>query len=353
MKKILGFGADRGGCGWYRMRQPINALKGLADISLLEGGESEAIIADKVDWADVLVCRPSLNINILRFVKNEGKKRIIMDFDDNYWELDPKGSLYRNWGQNEVKIGNEWLWQNGRDGFNMFENRRRLVNLEEAISLADVITVTTPILKEAMDNVHHDVRMLPNYVDLSLYPEGEYKDPNKKNEFRVAWAGGNNHDGDLLEILPQFHKLMEQKDVVLYFIGNDYSYNLKKYGDRVRFSNWVEFQAHPMRLKFLDIDVAVIPLEANTFNQYKSEVKFTEWSALKVPSIVRDVNPYSLVINSSLSVPIKTNDKLLDGIKLLRDKNKANLIAQNAFSWVKNERNLENSKNYILDVYTI
>jgi len=350
---ILGFNADRGGCGWYRIRQPLNAIKGKCDTRLIEGTESNEKVVELVEGAGVVVCRPLTNLEAMRLMKSE-KKRIVLDFDDNYFELNPYSSLYKIWGQSEVQDSTgKWVWLNGVDGFDMFRNRRMLVDIEERISLADVITVTTPILQEELQKVHKDVRVLPNYFNPQLYPDVELKNKSKGSEFRIAWAGGNNHDMDLIEVLADIEKLVqEDKDVVFYVIGNDYRRLLKKH-DRIRFVPWIEFQAHPFQLKSLDIDVAIIPLKDDRFNSFKSEVKFTEWSALGIPSIVKNVKPYSEVIETSTCIPFKTNSEMLSGIKALKDKNKANLIAKNAKSWAWSERNVDKFVNYIYDVYTL
>jgi hypothetical protein len=46
------------------------------------------------------------------------------------------------------------------------------------------------------------------------------------------------------------------------------------------------------------------------FNEYKSEVKFTEFTALGVPSVVKNMLPYSLVVNEKTVIHTRIKKSL-------------------------------------------
>ena len=136
--------------------------------------------------------------------------------------------------------------------------------------------------------------------------------------------------GDWEEIKePLARVLADYPEVTLHIMGSYYRNQFKDFEDRITRYPWYPFKAYTYRLKTLGLDGAIIPLEDKPFNEYKSEVKFTEFTALGVPSVVKDMLPYSLVINENNSYPYKNKEEfevkfrtMLEDIKSGRAQNK-------------------------------
>ena len=66
----------------------------------------------------------------------------------------------------------------------------------------------------------------------------------------------------------------------------------------------ITFRGYTFRLKTLGLDGAIILLESKPFNEFKSEIKFVEFTALGVPSLVKNMLPYSEMVKSRIGYMI-------------------------------------------------
>src|SRR6478735_4447447 len=128
--KILSLIVDRGGCGWYRVRQPFNMIN--------EHTTSEAHVMDKDDdpigmlealWqSDILLVRQGAEVGIdaIRNSVNEYahemkynrgfKAKIVIDIDDNVEMISPYSQHYKEYGLNEFydTQNKQHIWKNGQ-----------------------------------------------------------------------------------------------------------------------------------------------------------------------------------------------------------------------------------------------
>lgn len=353
---ILSLPVDEGGCGWYRVRQLIETLEdeGLANTYILDGDESEKELALAIEAADIILARSGTGPFVRQIKTMDPDKVIVFDHDDYTFETLPTNESYRNFGTSQVQMNGVDIWVNNRDGFNQYRNLWSMKEMEFLLMASDLNTSPTEYLSNKWAEYNGKAAVIPNAIDFSLYPELEIKDPAKGSEIRIGWQGGVSHAGDFDGIGEAIKRVMDRyKEVVFYSVGSSYDWFFKGYMNRLRKFGWLPFKAHPYRMASLDLDIAVIPLADEKFNDYKSEIKFSEFSALRVPCLVSDRRPYNEVCKDGNNcLAYKTTKEFEEKLcELIEDGKARSRLAHNANKWVKKERDLRKIAPEALKVY--
>ena len=365
--QVLFLPVDDGGCGWYRIRQFDEAFKFREDVRsyLMDGKEPSNEQLELIKSSDVIVGRLG-DYEYIKLIKEEinPDKKIVFDHDDNTMDVLPTSEHYKEFGTEDAWAlvnGNlKPIWVTGlTEGFNRYKNLSLQMNLLYILASADLITSPVQKLLDFYQQFgSRDVKtgIVHNALNFDLYPEGEFipKDK-KKGEIRIGWQGGISHLGDWEEIKePMARVLADYPEVTLHIMGSYYRNQFKDFEDRITRYPWYPFKAYTYRLKTLGLDGAIIPLEDKPFNEYKSEVKFTEFTALGVPSVVKNMLPYSLVVNEKNSYPYKNKEEfevkfraMLEDIKSGKAQNKV----IEGKKWVKEERSLEKEAGEVVKLY--
>ena len=365
--QVLFLPTDEGGCGWYRIKQFDEAFKFRDDVKsyLMDGKEPSNEQLELIKSADVIVGR-LYDYQYFKLIKEEidPNKKIVFDHDDNTMEVLPTSEHYKEFGTEDAWAlvnGNlKPVWVTGlTEGFNRYKNLSLQMNLLYILASADLITSPVQKLLDFYQQFgSRDVKtgIVHNALNFDLYPEGEFipKDK-KKGEIRIGWQGGISHLGDWEEIKePLARVLKDYPEVTLHILGSYYKNQFKEVKDRITRYPWYPFRGYTFRLKTLGLDGAIIPLEDKPFNEYKSEVKFTEFTALGVPSVVKNMLPYSLVVNEKNSYPYKNKEEfevkfraMLEDIKSGKAQNKV----IEGKKWVKEERSLEKEAGEVVKLY--
>ncbi len=289
--------ANPDGCLWYRVLQHTrmaNKLK-LADCQYLDLNLEEDMLKQVLLKADVFLVRLSQMLpDVLKWLKEFGvKKPVVLDIDDAIEDINPLADHYRVLGTEQVKMKDgSFLWQDNHNGFNHFANRQRLEDYKEAIRGVDAVITTTLEMKNWLDAYGHPVCIIPNSINLDLFPR--VKDPAKK-EIRLVWSGGASHFADLEEIRPALESVMrDYPQLHFYSLGMSFGRIVRDLPkDRVHTAGWVQAEAHGYRLACTDPDISICPLTDSKFNRMKSSIKYYEMSALSVPTLARNIPPYS------------------------------------------------------------
>lgn len=365
--QVLFLPTDDGGCGWYRIRQFHEALQLRSDVRsiLLDNKESGDRVIECIEDADIIVAR-LLDLPYVKKIKEEiaPEKKIVFDHDDNTMEVLPTSEHYGEFGTEDawaVVDGQlKPIWVTGlTENFNRYRNLDGQMGLLYLLACADLITTPVQKLldyylqfgsKEVKGGIVH------NALNFDLYPEGIFipKDK-KKGEIRLGWQGGVSHMGDWDEIKePLARVIKDYPEVTLHILGSYYKNQFKEIEDRITRYPWYPFRAYTYRLKTLGLDGAIIPLESKPFNEYKSEVKFVEFTALGVPSVVKDMLPYSKVINEQNSYPYKTPEEFEEKLRAMIEDiktGKAKKRVEAGLKWVKEERDLNKEAGELVKLY--
>jgi len=365
--QVLFLPVDDGGCGWYRIRQFDEAFKFREDVRsyLMDGKEEANRQVEMINAADVVVGRLG-DYQYFKLIKEDiaPDKKMVFDHDDNTMEVLPTSEHYKEFGTEDAWAllnGNlKPIWVTGlTEGFNRYKNLSSQMSLLYILACADLITTPVQKLldfylqfgsKEVKGGIVH------NALNFDLYPVGEFipKDK-KKGEIRIGWQGGVSHMGDWEEIKePLARVLKDYPEVTLHILGSYYKNQFKEVKDRITRYPWYPFRGYTFRLKTLGLDGAIIPLEDKEFNEYKSEIKFTEFTQLGVPSVVKNMLPYSEVITEQNSYPYKDNAEfeakfraMLEDIK----KGRAQSKVIEGQKWVKKDRDIVKEAGEVVKLY--
>lgn len=204
------------------------------------------------------------------------KFKILYDIDDHLFEI-PK------WNQ----------------AYQYYEANKEFC--EQIIREVDGVVTSMPFLKNEMEYYNPNVSIVKNYMLKSMWGNfTERKEENKKP--RILYPCSGNHfahqhtyeknGGDIKETLLNFiSKTTDKYDWV--FVGA-FPLELKDkiQNKEIEFHKWQDIFSYPMFLNNLKCDIGIAPLEVNKFNRSKSDIKLLEYSALKIPGIYTNIEPY-------------------------------------------------------------
>ncbi len=380
--RVLYLPSDDGGCGHHRMRmwdKAFNDYK-LADSVTLDPSEDERMTKAAIEYADVVVSR----LNTLEYFKlikkTYHKKVVVFDHDDNTLETKPSNPAYKDFGTIDAwipikdvksteyykqasigvklqmeKEGAVPLWVTGiTDGFNRFNNLEFQTGLIYALTACNLATAPTPRLTQLWGKYSELVAVVPNCLDFKYYPDVEVKRKRSKGEVRIGWSGGSSHSADLKTIIPTLLELKKKYNIKLVISGSHFPELFDRLGGLVEYHAWTKWEAHPYRMKLLDLDMAIIPLaDDESFNIYKSELKMMEFAGLKVPMIIKDQEPYAHYIERNKNCLAYKDDKELMVCfeKMISGKADRENLIKNAYNWVKTHRDIEKIAPEVVNVY--
>lgn len=250
------------GCGNYRVIQPYQLMEQQLQ---LEGGLIHGLPA-AMDIAslqpDIVLLQMPFDPQIeetLRHYRQLCPAKIIMEYDDYFVNLPVKN-------HNRLKLPKDIVSR-----------------LKRTTAQADHLVVSTEALASAYQGFHSDIRVALNRLAPQLW--GELCAVRRQgNKPRIGWAGGNSHEGDLAIIRPLADALGDEVEWV--FMG------MKPDIASCEFHRGVPFDWYPQKLASLGLDLALVPLEINLFNECKSNLRLLELGACGIPVICSDIEPY-------------------------------------------------------------
>lgn len=348
--KIMVIPVFRDGSSFYRVTQPYEEMirQDLADVCMCKPTELETpefwIAIKECDFVVVRMANSSFVLDWLdKFVPN---KKVIVDLDDNIWDVNPYQDIYRWHGTKEVKhIGDkeEWLWKDGEADFNIRRNKRRLARDESLFKRAELVTVSTPRLQKLVKQYNDNVEVVYNALNFDNWKPYKLE----KNEFRIGWAGGVSHYADMMEVKEDVRYILEKyKNAKLVLAGSVFDGFIKDLPkDQVEVLPWVDIEAHPYRTILMNLDLAIIPLAKNEFNSCKSCVKWYEFASIKVPTVATNYPPYADEMPKSALV-----DNFREKMEvIINSQDYAQKIADESYDWVVKNRDIKKHAKKLYD----
>lgn len=327
MIKALYFLRDNGGCGWYRVNQPLThaGASKLMQVRRVEKGAPSEEIEEKINWCDIIIV-PRLSegpfIYALKEFRNQGKK-VVIDWDDNIFCVSPLSPHYEDYGTENYSHnypgGRLDVWVDKKN-IDLEKNKKRLEAAKNALSMCDMITCTTDTLASVMRQFNDNVKVLPNCIDVNLWQKLNFS---PRNNIRMGWFGGHSHYEDWLviaNVLPEFMKA--NPNVTLVLMGAKFDGTLRNVDPaRIEYHPWVDTNAYPYKAAILDLDFAVIPLLHSKFNICKSAIKWIEMASLSVPSVTSYVTPYKemadIVQDNGIFIENNNAKEWMEGLNLM------------------------------------
>ncbi len=183
-------------------------------------------------------------------------------------------------------------------------NRYRECRPHIALALADanVVTCSTPTLVSAIGEFASKVHVLPNYLPDHIWGPvlvGPRPETKPSQPLRIGYCGGNAHGADVQMIESVLVDLLDEftGDVHLWFWGMRPSDEMLAredvFWEPVAIGDYAEFVEY---FGTQHADIFIAPLENTLFNRCKSGLKFLEYSALGVPGVYSQLDPYQELV---------------------------------------------------------
>jgi len=206
---------------------------------------------------------------------------MVIDIDDNVWETPERSGAYKYF----------------------YPGSEHLKTISSILNGTNYITTTNGYLKNKITKRHNfnfnKVTILPNYIDLNVY---NYKNIHKKqrDSIRIMYYGTNTHFNDLAGnngFLNALSKLMAEYPTLEIITAGFF---LPEFKEKFKKQYWslvgeqdIYDWANKLWSKMCGIcDFAVAPLLESTFTKSKSNIKYLECSAGKLPMVCQDLPQY-------------------------------------------------------------
>lgn len=304
---------------YYRLNVPIRTAVelGLNVQAVVDGNDAHVSAEARVQnfcEADVVLMYqpvgpiPLTNIKgVQSFIpsKRDGKWKwppsIVLETDDNLFNLSPLNPAYKNLGirdmeGNALEPGHEIgvvqngqkrvLWRDGDGGFDVRRNNQTLASYREMLTLADAVTCSTEAVKQAVlkEVTPRRVKVFPNLVRFDDYEQVDLKEDTKK--IKILWQGGIAHYEDWYPLRDALGSITKRYPEVHWIIwGAQYPWvNSLMPAHRYTFKGWCAYQEYKLRLVTIGHDIAIAPLQNHIFNRCRSAIKWYEASVLRKPA---------------------------------------------------------------------
>lgn len=279
--------SDQNGCGSYRAYVPALGMQDR------ETAENVGFILQRQIHAldqpglfediDVLVLQRSVGL-LFRDIMKECRKRgiaTIFETDDDLFKVQRGNPSAWFWGQKKIqRILRDQLGMADRIVVSTIPLQRRMQE-ETQRPLTDILV--------CMNHLHPKIWGAENFMRTMPFPG---------NKIVIGWQGSTTHDTDFKMALPALQRILQERsDVVLRLFGSvPASIKGVLPENRFEWSKGVPFEFYPATLKYLNFDIGIAPITDSHFNRAKSNIKWLEYSALRVPSVCSSVYPYATSI---------------------------------------------------------
>lgn len=240
---------------YYRSRGPFSRIqKEYPDIEVIQLSYS-SMFEPEINWADLVagdilfLSRPA-QPEMAEVVKLANKMNlpVWVDYDDLLLSVPD--------------------WNRTKSYYDSPEVR---ASIEQILQMAQVVTVTTPMLKRRLSIYNDNIHIIPNAIDDYQFPEPvEYSD----NQL-VVWRGGDTHLMDLYTHRDSINKMMaDYPEFEFIFMGYDAPFLHKSPKKSVL--DYFDIHSYFKFLRTANASYNIIPLENNDFNIAKSNIGFLE-----------------------------------------------------------------------------
>jgi len=228
----------------------------------------------------------------------------------------------------------------------------------EQLKLSDALIVSTQFMIDHLKEIFpgKPMHLIPNGIDFDIWDNLDKQLPpeikgTEKAEgvIRIGYTGCGNHIGDLDLIKRPLLKLLEEFPNLEFMISNRFQVGkLKLWPDvdhpRVKFlERWILMDRYPYEINHWKMDIGVAPLRDNNFNCSKSNLRWLEYSALRIPTVASPVYPFKNSIEHG-KTGLLCNSELewYENLKsLIVDEKQRRMLAGNAYLYIKQYHDMD------------
>lgn len=290
--RSLWFFSDKAGCGTYRAYFPALHLQEtkLAEVELCD--QTEVAIKGGlrgIDFEfDAFVLQRAIG-GPWPAVQAEAQKRgvaVVVELDDDMFTVPRTNPAHEFWGQT-----------------------RQRKDLLDQLATADGVIVSTEPLAKALamhvwnhrgTNIRPKIHVCANHLQPAMWGDenlGTVQRFDNKDQIVIGWQGSNTHNTDFKIAAPALFRVAKTYPHVQFrFFGSIPEVMRSLPPDRLQAVKPVDYELYPGTLKFIAFDIGLAPVTPCHFNESKSNVKWLEYSALKIPCVASPSYPYATSI---------------------------------------------------------
>ena len=272
---------ENSGVGLYRLIIPMLSLaeRKLAEVETVDEFTDDImknvkidfqLIADKLNRYErniVYTTKPLIpqHIALCQMLQGYGY-RWVLDMDDNIFEVNRDNPGYKAFDKEGKGDARFWI--------------------EVAMKECDLLVTSTPNLKEVYTRYNKKIFINKNTIDFRFWEH--INAWGLKGHTIVGWAGAGGHTLDMSLIEEPVKELKKKWGKKVEFVA--FGAEKPKFFDR--HVDWVDLRNYPKKLASIGFDIGIAPLRDNLYNRGKSNLRWLEYSALKIPTVASDVEPY-------------------------------------------------------------
>lgn len=340
LPRALNFYADYSGCGFWRLIWPEHLLNSLQKLAITGG------------------CVMALDP---RFYVNVKCVRIQRQATANQFEFVKfLKQLSQELGFHMVYEVDDIIFHEDIPDYNKFKEAfvsPEIRNVSQQImNMCDEVTVTCPFMRDyyTQKTGHPNVTVIPNCPPRwwlgNFYNEKDVAknyDKHKKRP-RILYPGSGAHfdvdrrvkgNDDFAHVNEM---VIKTRDKFKWVFIAAYPYDVQPYiqSGEMEFHNWRGLYEYGRFISSLEVNAFVAPLQDNTFNKAKSDLKYLEAACFGLPAICQD-----LVTYQNAPYRFKTGEEMIAQLeKVLRDKDTYMKASRKARAFAET-RFLENPEN--------
>jgi glycosyltransferase involved in cell wall biosynthesis len=276
--KVFGISNQDSGVFYYRIVQPLRfiAKQKLANVHHLPfygqhnqhftSKEFIEYFAAEEKWADVIFTTLPNDREYLALIlamKERGKCKLVIDLDDDLLSThtEPDNPAYAAFNNPSLRLAE----------YTQF-----------AITQADLLVVSTEYLKKKYESLNKNIIVIKNCVDTEFF-----KFPNKQDGVTIGFAGSGSHQKDWMMVEPVLEKLRQRHKFKIKILGPMQPFI--KVDQQIK---WVEMLKYPEYLASLGLSIGLAPLKDSLLSRGKSNLRWLDYSSLRIPTIASDVVPF-------------------------------------------------------------
>lgn len=265
---------------FYRGFGPMGALKRHMNLSIAS--------ATELNWAslglaDLIFLQRPFDMTHVKAIEisKSNRKPVWVDYDDDLINIQPDNPSFRTYGSKEVKK-----------------------NVQAIIEMADVVTVSTPFLKNQLGQRSEKVIVIPNALNDFIFKDRKRENVVRSNRM-ACWRGSSTHEKDLMSVGSQLIELSHKlKDMSFCFVAyNPWFITEAMHDKRTMVVDGMDVIEYHKFMAKIAPAIQVVPLHDSPFNRSKSNIAWIEscwagavtvapsWQEWERPGVVNYSNP--------------------------------------------------------------
>lgn len=200
-------------------------------------------------------------------------------------------------------------------------------NIIHLLRNAYCLTVSNEYMKNVFSKFNNHIKVFNNKINTNIWDHKEIRITQSKNRVNILYSGTITHSKDLEIVKNSIRELnlSENCKYILYIIGIEKDKKSEWY-TRIKIPpHCTKYPSFVKWLQSLEInfDIGIAPLQENNLNKAKSNLKYLEYTMLRIPGVFSNVGPYTKSIVDRKTGILVENDmqSWVNAIKELKENN--------------------------------